>query len=78
MRGELDYLKVMLYYLKESNYMMILLSLYGTLQMFNEEKVRIQTRDNATVEKYIYPKLIHNYSSHKDTITIEETWKTKG
>ena len=40
MGGEWDSLKDGLHSLKEPDYMMILMSLYGTLQMVNEEKKR--------------------------------------
>ena len=56
MKGELDSVKVELHCIKEPDYTMTLMSLYGTLEIVGEEKSMNYIQDNATMDKKIkYP-----------------------
>ena len=90
MKGSLAGVNVQVHCLKESEYVMMLMSSYGTLERFRENKKRVRTNEGrrAPTEKTIkYTELVYNHFKYRDAvdahngsrmfpISLEETWKT--
>eukprot|EP00934_Nitzschia_sp_Nitz4_P007490 Nitzschia sp. Nitz4//scaffold526_size3785//2112//3756//NITZ4_009261-RA/size3785-processed-gene-0.3-mRNA-1//1//CDS//3329553959//7480//frame0 len=86
--GVLDSVKFHVYCMKEPDYIMSLMSSYGTLTRSGEEKKRIYTEGSDKRQKtFKYPEVVRNHflyrdavdahnSSRMDPIALEETWKT--
>ena len=90
MKGKLDGVSVEIHCLKESEYVMMLVSSYGTLEKVGDEKSRIWSEDNKiTKETAIkYPESVYNHFQYCDAVdahnssrmfpvALEETWKTQ-
>ena len=90
MKGSLDGVNVQVHCFKEPEYVMMLMSSYGTLERVGEDKKRVWTNEGgrAPIEKTIkYPELVYNHFQYRDAvdahngsrmfpISVEETWKT--
>ena len=90
MKGSLDGVNVQVHCLKEPEYVMMLMSSYGTLERVGENKKRVWTNEGgrAPIKKTIkYPELVYNHFHYMDAvdahngsqmfpISLEETWKT--
>ena len=90
MKGSLNGVKVEIHCLKEPEYVMMLMSSYGTLERVGGDKKRVWTNEGggAPIERTIkYPELVFNHFQYRDAvdahngsrmfpIALEETWKT--
>ena len=77
-----------LFGMKEPNYVMQIMSMYGTLQKKGPEKKRHYEVDGQKeVKMFVYPEVVHNHYAYRDMIdnhnsqqmhpiSIEETWMT--
>ena len=88
LKGQLDGVPFHLYAMKEPDYTMMIMSTYGTLNKFGEEKKRHYTVDRVKkVSTFFYPEVVHNHYKYQDMIdnhnlarmhpmSMEETWMT--
>ena len=90
MKGSLEGVNVEIYYLKEPDYVMMLMASHGTLERVRDEKNRIWTHmgdPNTIKTNSKYPELVHNHFQYQDsvdahngsrmcTIAFKEIWKT--
>ena len=86
--GELDGKFFYLFGMKEPDYVMQIMSMYGTLQKKGPEKKRHYEVDGQKeVKMFFYPEVVHNHYAYRDMIdnhnsqrmhpiSIEETWMT--
>ena len=86
--GELDGKFLYLFRMKEPDYVMQIMSTYGTLQKKGPEKKRHYEVDGEKeVKMFFYPEVVHNHYAYCDMIdnhnsqqmhplSIEETWMT--
>ena len=83
--GELDRVKFHIHAMKEPDYVMSLMSTYGTSQRMGDEQK--QYTSTAGVVTFKYPEVVANHfqfrdavdghnSARMDPIALEETWKT--
>lgn len=83
--GELDGTKFHVQCMKEPEYVMSLMTTYGTSSRFGEEQTRYEKNKKTT--KFRYPEVVHNHFAYRDSvdnhnsarmdpIALEETWKT--
>ena len=90
MKGSLDGVNVQVHCLKEPEYVMMLMSSYGTLEKVGDEKSRIWSEgNNITKETTIkYPELVYFHFQYRDAVdahnssrmfpvALKETWKTQ-
>ena len=87
-KGVLDDVPFYLLAMKEPDYVMQIMSMYGTLGNLGQEKTRHFTVNEAhQVVKFCYPKVVHNHYAYRDVIdnhnlqhmhpiSMEETWMT--
>ena len=87
-KGVLDNVPFYLFAMKEPDYMMQIMSMYGTLRNLGEEKTQHFTINGVCqVVKFCYPKVVHNHYTYRDVIdnhnlqhmhpiAMEETWMT--
>ena len=87
-KGVLDDVPFCLFAMKEPDYMMQIMSMYGTLGNLGEEKTQHFTVNGAhRVVKFCYPEVVHNHYAYRDMIdnhnpqhmhpiSMEETWIT--
>jgi hypothetical protein len=84
LKGELDGIPFHIMCMKEEDYVMMLMSTYGTLTRVGDDKIR--TIDNQRLT-FKYPEVIHNHYQYRDAvdshnarrmapIAMEETWNT--
>ena len=74
--------------MKDPNYIMSLMTTYGTLVLVGEEKPRVWEENGEKRRKKIrYPEVVHNHFQYQDAvdannggqmypIALKETWKT--
>jgi hypothetical protein len=83
--GELDTVKVFVHSMKEPDYVMMLMSTYGTTNEMGTEQRRILA-DNSRAT-FHYPEIVYNHFQYRDAVdshnssrmyplALEETWKT--
>ena len=87
--GEMDGVKFHVFCMKEPNYVMSIMSTYGSLTRTGSQKYRVYSDDGSKRRKtFQYPEIISNYFGARDKvdshnglrmypISLEETWKTK-
>lgn len=82
--GELDNTSFSIHCMKEPDYVMSLMTSYGTSQRFGDDQRRVTNGATTTIR---YPEVIYNHFQYRDSvdnhnaarmfpISIEETWKT--
>ena len=89
MTGKLDDVELAILGMKEPEYVMSLMTLYGTSERFGEEKTRIYD-DNGSEKRvsFKYPEIVRNHYLYRHAvddhngkrhapISVEETWGTK-
>jgi hypothetical protein len=87
LRGELDEVPFHVFGMKEENYVMMLMSTYGTLSRVGEERYRRVGAHQQRIS-FQYPELVYNHFQYRDAvdshnarrmapIALEETWQTK-
>jgi len=87
--GSLDNVPVAIHCLKEPDYILQMMTTYGTMETFGEEKFRnFDNGDGQMVLKsFKYPEVVRNYYQYRDAvdshnaarmypIALEECWKT--
>ena len=68
-KGQLDDVTIEMYFQKESNYTMTLMSSYGTLELMDKEKNRNYYENNQNhCEKIKYSKLDYNHYQYRDSV----------
>ena len=87
-KGELDGMPFYIFGMKESDYIMQIMSTYGTLAMMGEEKhCHVMVSGTKQVLTFKYPEVVHNHYQYRDVIdnhnsqqmrpiSMEETWMT--
>ena len=87
-KGVLDDIPFYLFVMKEPDYVMQIMSTYGTLGNLGQEKTRHFTINGACqVVKFCYPEVVHNHHAYRDVIdnhnsqrmhpiSMEEMWMT--
>ena len=87
-KGELDGVAFYIYGMKEPDYMMMLMSMHGTLQtMCFPKKHHYMEGGVKKSTTFIYPEVVHNHYAYRDVIdnhnamrmhpiSMEETWMT--
>ena len=87
-KGVLDDVRFYLFAMKEPDYMMQIMSMYGTLGNLGEEKTQHFTITGVhQVVQFFYTKVAHNHYAYRDVIdndnsqcmhpiSMEETWMT--
>ena len=87
-KGELDEVPFYIYSMKEPDYTMMLMSMYGTLQTMGIPKKRHYMEGGVKKSTtFIYPEVVHNHYAYRDVIdnhnamrmhpiSMEETWMT--
>jgi hypothetical protein len=87
LRGELDEVPFHIFGMKEEDYVMMLMSTYGTLSRVGEERLRRVGAQQQRIS-FKYPELVYNHFQYRDAvdshnarrmapIALEETWQTK-
>ena len=85
LKGTLDEVPFHIFAMKEEDYVMMLMSTYGTLERLDIEKFR-QLKTNERIS-FKYPEVVHNHYQKRDAvdshnarrqapIALEETWGT--
>ena len=87
-KGELDGVSFHIYGLKEPDYVMLIMSMYGTMSELGEDRKRhVMVNGVQQVHTFKYPEVVHNHYRYRDTInnhnslqmhplSMEETWMT--
>ena len=86
LHGSLDGIPLDIFCMKEEDYVMMLMSSYGTNERVGDNKYRTKTSDGERVT-FKYPEVVHNHYKYRDAvdshnsrrmapIAIEETWTT--
>ena len=87
-KGKLDGMPFYIFGMKETDYIMQIISTYGTLAMMGEEKHHhVMVSGTKQVITYKYPEVVHNHYQYRDMIDnhnsqqmhpipMEETWMT--
>ena len=84
--GELDNTRFHLHCMKEPDYVMSLMSSYGTTNRIG--RVARRVTPNGLVAEFVYPEVVENHYTYRDAvdshnsarmhpIALEETWKTQ-
>ena len=87
LQGELDNVKFHIVGMKEPDYVMMIMTTYGTLGEFGEEKKHYMVNGVKHVTMFRYPEVVHNHYHYWDVIdnhnsyrmhplSMEETWMT--
>ena len=87
-KAKLDGMPFYIFGMKESDYIMQIMSTYGTLAMMGEEKhCHVMVLGTKQVITFKYPEVVHNHYWYRDVIdnhnlqqmhpvSMEETWMT--
>jgi hypothetical protein len=86
-RGELDEVPFHVFCMKEEDYVMMLMSTYGTCLRVGDERFRTIGNENQRIS-FKYPELVYNHFQYRDAvdshnarrmapIALEEVWATK-
>lgn len=86
LKGTLDEVPFHVFGMKEEDYILMLMSTYGTCNRMGEEKFRTVGRDKRRIS-FQYPEVVHNHYQRRGAvdshnarrmapIAIEETWST--
>lgn len=86
LKGELESVRFHVFAMKEEDYVMMLMSTYGTCNRVGEDKARTVGSHRIRIH-FKYPEVVHNHYKYRDAvdshnarrqspIAIEETWQT--
>jgi Transposase IS4 len=86
-RGELDEVPLHVFCMKEEDYVMMLMSIFGTCLRVGDERFRKIGNENQRIS-FKYPELVYNHFQYRDAvdshnarqmapIALEEVWATK-
>ena len=87
LQGELDNVRFHIVGMKEPDYVMMIMTTYGTLEEFGDKKRHYMVNGVKHVTTFRYPEVVYNHYRYRDVIdnhnsyrmhllSMEETWMT--